>query len=938
MSDKVLALARGNCIETRSWSAGWLTSGRRLALAAGGLLAAGASQAAEATKHVTERWAVPSWGDVVCVYGPGTDASMDSPEAIEKTFKRWKARGMTGVTLRSDLADYEPMIHRNMSKQQSPQLQLLLDYVDRVAEHFNVLQTAEKISKPLDFEMWAWHPHIYSDGATKDIGTPGLGRMIPWSYSSQYFIDHPEGITVDRKGNKLWMVREYGYPEARATKVSEFVHMAKTLGVKRFISCMRSEVNQLVDPPEKGDQYGFNAIVVEEMKKRYNVDIMTDPRFDVFSADFKIDDPMVENWRKLRGEHITQFYRDLRKALDAVDPKIQIAATVSGDHVGPPIGNQVLDWRTWVNEGLIDVIIAPVFFEATLDHDAPKKGYLTDVRNNKGIIPFQTFKDYIAKSKHPEIQVISTGATAYFNEPPPPGADGWRCDAWYELYNSAWYQRWSQWMKDVAENGQIRFIDQNFDSFPTDPAKLSPAGSMGLVAYDPKLRACPGGWYLFGAEGSGKAVIQDKVRRGESGNGVMLTADGAQGPAFVGYHASEADRSNISAVLDTAITNGKCTYSFWMYRPDEASGLSNYLEYRGEDLDIGVKVDPGTGLVSYATGRDGGGGTWKATDYKVPVGQWQRFVIEMDFAKESYSLAAGDKAETSLATGVGYSKPKPRTTMQNGVNVEIEVPSYKTIRQVSMRPLGEKGSKVYVDDIEVLWAPDLGFAPAGSDVVFADDFEQNTVGMALNGSKGQIGQWQTKPNDKPEAFEVISSMSYREGVNSLLTNRRGDLIPVPVKPVTLAKDGRVTFDTDLFIRSVLPYPYIIPAQTFSSDNTVRLAVESPTGGTKPLISAEAVNGKWTLQSGDNTVKSEVSVPYDCWMQVQLAIDMEKGTCSLVQQQIGQVAQPLATAPLPADFQPGKALSFRINLGPKNQCVVLDNVKITQGTAQKVAAK
>ena len=230
-----------------------------------------------------ERWAVPSWGDVVCLYGPGTDASMDSPEAMEKTIKRWIARGFTGVTLRSDLADYEPMISRNNSTQQNPRLQLLLDYVDRVSEKFNVLKTAENISAPLGFKMWAWHPHLYSDGAPGDIGTPGLGRMVPWSYSSQYFLDHPEGLTIDREGNKLWMVREYAYPEARATKVSEFVHMAKTLGIKRFMACMRSEVNQLVDPPEKGDQYGFNQPVVDEMKARYNVDILTDPRFDVLS-------------------------------------------------------------------------------------------------------------------------------------------------------------------------------------------------------------------------------------------------------------------------------------------------------------------------------------------------------------------------------------------------------------------------------------------------------------------------------------------------------------------------------------------------------------------------------------------------------------------------------------------------------------------------------
>jgi hypothetical protein len=508
---------------------------------------------------------------------------------------------------------------------------------------------------------------------------------------------------------------------------------------------------------------------------------------------------------------------------------------------------------------------------------------------------------------------------------------------WYELYTSAWYQRWSQWMKDVKETGSIRFIDQNFDGFPTDPAKLSPAGAEGMVAYDPKLRACPGGWYAFGSRESGKAVIQDEVRRGDRGNAVLLTSNGAEGPVLVGYHASEADRGNISAVLDTAITNGRCKYSFWARRAEEGGGFINYFEYKGEDLDIGIRVDPGTGLVSYAAGRNAGSGVWKPTEYKMPVGEWQRFVIDVDFASESYALATGSEGEISLAGDIPYSKPKPRTTMLNGVNIEIEVPSYKTLRQLSYRPIGAKGTSVYVDDVSVLWMPDLGFAPAGNDVVFADDFEHDLVAADLNGLPGQIGKWETKPHDKAGAFRVISSTSYREGVNSLLASRRGDLRPLPVKPVRLGKDETLTFDADLFIRSTSSYPSIVPAQTFSSNNSVRLVVEAADGGA-PLISAEAADGKWTLAAGNDRKNSEVAVPYDCWMQVQLSIDLEKRTCSLVQQQIGQVAQPLATAPLPADFEPGRELAFRLHLGPKNNCVVLDNVKIAVGAEKKVAAK
>ena len=530
---------------------------------------------------------MPSWGDVVCVYGPGTDASMDSPEAMKRTIERWMARGMNGVTLRTDLADYAPMIRHNHSTQQNPRLQLLLDYVDQVSARFNVLETAAKIGAPLGFKVWAWHPHLYSDGAPAEAGTPGLGRMLPWAYVSRYFLDHPEGVTVDRQGRTLWMVREYAYPEARATKIAEFVHMAKTEGLKRFIACMRSEVNQFVDPPEKGDQYGFNQPVVEEMKARYGVDILTDPRFDAFGADFKIDDPMVERWRDLRGEHITQFYRELRAALRAVDPSIQLAVTLSGEYAGPPLGNQRLDWRTWVNEGLIDAIITPVFFEATLDHAAAKKGYLTRSRDKVGTVP-----PAVDEGLHPPEHASGDRSdhdrrAALLRPAAPPGADGWRCDAWYELYTSAWQQRWRQWMRDVQEFGAIRFLAQDFDDLPIHRSCRRPARS----AAPPMIRKCAR------VPGAGIRLAMRPVARpsfkarfvGEAGQAVRLTSNGAQGPAFIGYHAADADRSNISAVLDTSITNGTCDYSFWILRESETSGVITYLENKGGELDVGLE-------------------------------------------------------------------------------------------------------------------------------------------------------------------------------------------------------------------------------------------------------------------------------------------------------------------------------------------------------------
>ena len=96
--------------------------------------------------------------------------------------------------------------------------------------------------------------------------------------------------------------------------------------------------------------------------------------------------------------------------------------------------------------------------------------------------------------------------------------------------------------------------------------------------------------------------------------------------------------------------------------------------------------------------------------------------------------------------------------------------------------------------------------------------------------------------------------------------------------------------------------------------------------------AHARHGKWLLHAGGSSRESGVAVPYDCWMHVQVAVNMKDRVCTFVQQQIGQVAQQLGTSPLPTGIQPGQPLSFRIQLGQANTCVAIDNVKITKANA------
>jgi len=188
----------------------------------------------------------------------------------------------------------------------------------------------------LGYDYWLSHPHIYSEGAPADVGIEGLGRMVPWSYMMKYHQDHPEVLTIDRQGNKQWMVPEYAYPGMRASKAAEFGTWPRSTSQGHH--CVNAQRDEPVDsPPDHADQYGFNQPVVDDMKRLYDVDIMTDPRFDWKSPSFKSDDEMVQKWRNLRGSYITQLYREIREAMRAANPDVKFAVALSGEFVGPPM-------------------------------------------------------------------------------------------------------------------------------------------------------------------------------------------------------------------------------------------------------------------------------------------------------------------------------------------------------------------------------------------------------------------------------------------------------------------------------------------------------------------------------------------------------------------------------------------------------------------------
>ena len=77
---------------------------------------------------------------------------MDSAEAMTNMIKHWKARGYTGVHMRTDMSQVEPLIHRNPTKtQESPGLAVLWKQVDEAMESYDGLPLF--FSPPLEREF-----------------------------------------------------------------------------------------------------------------------------------------------------------------------------------------------------------------------------------------------------------------------------------------------------------------------------------------------------------------------------------------------------------------------------------------------------------------------------------------------------------------------------------------------------------------------------------------------------------------------------------------------------------------------------------------------------------------------------------------------------------------------------------------------------------------
>lgn len=385
---------------------------------------------------VKEKLMLVSWGDLIYFYGPETDPGVQTHDQIRRMMEAWKKQGFTQIYWRSEHIPM-PDWKWNQSTIYAEASFIKADS-DRIHRKLDTTRAALDLARKNGLTFWLWHS-IYDEGTPADKNHR-LWGSFPWRHT--FFDEHPGMDTIDRGGGVQWGVPEMAYPAVRQRKIKQYVDFVSKYKVDGVLVYLHSHSA----PPLHGDQYGFNQPIVDEYKKRYGLDLLTDRRFDYKDPSFDQKDPAVERWRGLRGEYLTQFLRELKAALRKLQPDIKIAInTQGGDYFGPPFGNMRIDWRTWIKEGLIDVLIVRTWMAGGCGaYDFSKEHYLTWGDGSLGVLPYGEIRKTIEESGQKVLLISRT--RAYI-----PEADGY-----YDATNRDTSDSASPPLPEAATSGTAR--------------------------------------------------------------------------------------------------------------------------------------------------------------------------------------------------------------------------------------------------------------------------------------------------------------------------------------------------------------------------------------------------------------------------------------------------------------------------------------------------
>ncbi|MEA3478912.1 MAG: HEAT repeat domain-containing protein, partial [Bacteroidota bacterium] len=186
--------------------------------------------------------------------------------------------------------------------------------------------------------MKVWlHTGLYAHGGPPDAGAEDLLR-----------IKYPDCVPVNKYGSRRQdNLIEFCHSAAREALVKRYTGFLVENGYDGIIFYTYAEDLCL----RYMDEYGYNQPIVEEYKRRYGKDILT----EVFDK---------EAWARVRGDYVTLFLRELKESLAVHDKKLAVCIDpkhpyLPQTHGGPDnphttTGRIYLDWERWADQGIVD--------------------------------------------------------------------------------------------------------------------------------------------------------------------------------------------------------------------------------------------------------------------------------------------------------------------------------------------------------------------------------------------------------------------------------------------------------------------------------------------------------------------------------------------------------------------------------------------------------
>lgn len=289
---------------------------------------------------MSHRYAVASasWPDHL-VFGLG-DGKLDTVDAVKRRFATWRGQLDTKIVhwrevrTRRDLSHYYASDDNPRTQEKKIRSIAWDDFevVPRVA-HDNDMSVQLYLS-------------VFDDGRallTEEERKVSFhnamhGQHVTWQ--TDWSRAHPEYAAVDRSGNiRQWGVFSYAHEPVRRHMADRIESMVDGYDFDGVFLCTRSQCR----PAEHADQFGFDEQVRADMLEASGGDILRED-FD------------LPSWRQLIGSHFTEFLREVRARLDRRGLTLGVGVP-RGDLIGPPLGNWDLEWRRWVQEGLVDQLV-----------------------------------------------------------------------------------------------------------------------------------------------------------------------------------------------------------------------------------------------------------------------------------------------------------------------------------------------------------------------------------------------------------------------------------------------------------------------------------------------------------------------------------------------------------------------------------------------------